>query len=254
MKKITPEILRSWKPCSNGYKRFLEILPNGGTLKKCIDVLIEDGHDEWGEWLFNRCRETEEFKNQTLGGNQNSGNQNSGYRNSGNRNSGDWNSGDWNSGYRNSGDWNSGNWNSGDQNSGNRNSGNQNSGNWNSGYRNSGFFNTITPDEIFIFNKWCKRKDWEACYKPKFLYFSVTIWISEEEMTDQQRIDNPKFYVSGGYLKTLSYKEAFKKSWDNALKEDRELLFKLPNFDADIFLEISGIDVREFKNESTKKV
>jgi len=36
---------------------------------------------------------------------------------------------------------------------------------------------------------------------------------------------------------------AFKISWNKASKEDRELIKKIPNFDKDMFLEISGIDV-----------
>ena len=41
--------------------------------------------------------------------------------------------------------------------------------------------------------------------------------------------------------KNETYKEAFQKSWDRASTEDKKLLEKLPNFDWDIFTEISGI-------------
>ena len=64
-------------------------------------------------------------------------------------------------------------------------------------------------------------------------------------MTDKEKVDSPEFHVRGGYLKTIEYKDAWKKAWDEANKEDKELLFKLPNFDADVFEEITGINVKK---------
>jgi len=186
-------------------------------------------------------------------GDGNSGYRNSGYRNSGYRNSGNGNSGDGNSGYRNSGYGNSGNGNSGyrnsgDGNSGNgnsgyRNSGNGNSGNGNSGNGNSGHFNSKTPTEILVFNKKCKIKVWENAKKPNFFNFNLTEWIYFSNMTDEEKIEHPKAYVCDGYLKNYPYKEAWKKSFDNAGPEDIELLKKLPNFDAKVFEKITGIKI-----------
>ena len=159
-------------------------------------------------------------------------NRNSGDRNSGDRNSGNWNSGDRNSGNRNSGNWNSGDWNSGDW----------NSGNWNSGNRNSGSFNTISPAPMW-FNKPTQAKGFEC---PSWLYFELTQFVSYDTATDEEReIHKKDIEVCGGFLKTLSYKEAFKRAYDNAEEEERDKIFELPNFDPDIFLEISGIDTRE---------
>ena len=64
-------------------------------------------------------------------------------------------------------------------------------------------------------------------------------------MTDQEKVDHPKFYVQSGYMKTLDYKTEFQKSWDRADKKDRDRVKELPNFDADVFFEISGIDLRK---------
>ena len=184
----------------------------------------------------------------------NSGDRNSGYRNSGDRNSGNSNSGDRNSGYSNSGDRNSGNRNSGDRNSGYRNSGDRNSGDmnsgdmnsgymnsgyWNSGDRNSGFLNTTIP-KVRIFNKETILKKGEINF-PSFFYFNINIWIWWDSMTDKEKKDNPNAYACDGYLKTFEYKEVFKTSWCKADEEDRKKLFNLPNFNPDIFEEISGI-------------
>ena len=144
---------------------------------------------------------------------QNSGDGNSGYRNSGYGNSGYRNSGDWNSG-----NWNSGNGNSGNGNSGYRNSGYRNSGDWNQTDRESGAFNTSRPDTIRAFNQPCDIQVWDSAYKPGFLYFDIA--------------------------KGQTYQEAFVASWESADTDDRERVRDLPNFDAEVFFEISGIDLR----------
>jgi hypothetical protein len=192
----------------------------------------------------------EEMLVMTNTGKSNSGHSNSGHSNSGHSNSGDWNSGhrnsgDWNSGDRNSGISNSGYRNSGDWNSGHSNSGHSNSGDWNSGDWNSGCFNSITPEKILVFNKPCKRKVWDNAEKPDFIFFELTKWIQFCNMTEEEKKNNPQTEVTGGYLKTLDYKEAWKKAYDNASKKDIVLLKALPNFDAKVFEEITGINVNQ---------
>ena len=221
---ITPDLLKSWSPCIGGYKRFCELFPAGADLKTACDGLVADNHDEWGQWLFNAARNFGGFEKEVAAGYRNTGHQNTGHQNTGDRNTGDRNTGDWNTG--------------------DRNTGHRNTGDWNTGDRNTGYFNTVTPEDVLAFNKPCKRTDWESATIPDFLYFSPTEWICDSDMTDQEKVDNPKFYVAGGYLKKFDYKVAFKKAWDESDAEDRALVEKLPNFDADLFLEISGIDVR----------
>ena len=187
-------------------------------------------------------------------GDCNSGYCNSGYCNSGDWNSGDCNSGDWNSGDCNSGNRNSGNRNSGDWNSGDCNSGDWNSGDWNSGYFNSGYFNTTTPSTVRVFDVETKRSEWDNCDKPSFIYFSLTEWVPENKMSDKEKEEHKETYGNcGGYLKTLGYKEAFQKSYAEATEEDRKKIFNIPNFDADKFYEISGIDVRKDTELEEKK-
>ena len=179
-------------------------------------------------------------------GDCNSGNYNSGNCNSGDYNSGNCNSGNYNSGYRNSGNCNSGYRNSGDYNSGDCNSGNYNSGDYNSGNYNSGYFNTDTPKTVRVFGVEIDKVLWERCPKPDFLYFSPTMWIDESKMSDQEKIDNPKFFAAGGYLKKIPYKQAFKESFEKASKEDRKLILGIPNFNKGMFYEISGINIDEY--------
>ena len=213
-------------------------------------------------------------------GDCNSGNRNSGDCNSGNRNSGYGNSGDWNSGYGNSGDcnsgagnsgnynsgcWNSGNWNSGDWNSGDFNSGNNNIGYHNSGYHNrgnnnigyhnsgdwhSGIFNTEQQEYIFAFNKPALKSAIVSIYAIPFLRFDMSEWVPDCNMSQQEKEQHPEYVTTGGYLKKYEYKEAFRKSFEKAKRlpdwpEQLKRLKALPNFDAKIFEEISGITPEE---------
>ena len=189
-------------------------------------------------------------------GNRNSGCYNSGYRNSGHYNSGDHNSGNYNSGnrnsgYRNSGHYNSGNYNSGDNNSGYCNSGNYNSGDYNSGSYNtgdynsgdynSGYFNTTEPT-VRMFN--CDTGLRRSQIQLPLIDLPLHQWILPADMTNQQRADNPGYTAAGGFLLKRTYKEAWKVWWKTASKEDKQQIKSLPNFDAAVFKELTGITVK----------
>lgn len=140
---------------------------------------------------------------------------------------------------------NSGSGNSGHSNSGDCNSGHSNSGNWNSCNKETGFFNSQSPQTIRVFNKPCPLDVWENAAKPGFLYFNMTQWIDFKNMTDDEKTHHPHAETCGGYLKHLGYKQAFQDAYAKASDDDKALLLKLPNFDADVFYEISGIDLRK---------
>ena len=182
-------------------------------------------------------------------GNRNSGIFNSGDCNSGDCNSGDRNSGNWNSGSRNSGNWNSGSrnsgdWNSGRGNSGSRNSGNWNSGDWNSGNCNSGFFCTNSP-KLRLFNKETDftmeefmKTEWYAVLTSG--EFNLTKW---RAYTDEEKAQDEQKRFIGGELITIPYKEACANWWASLSEKDKAIIKTIPNFDANIFAEITGIDV-----------
>ena len=113
--------------------------------------------------------------------------------------------------------------------------------------------NTITPDTILVFNKECSREIWNKAIKPDFMYFNVlNKFIYTCDMTDEEKENNPDYETLGGYLRKMTYKEAFKHSWDNEDDEDRKLVLGLPNFDNKIFEEISGINVYKELNINKK--
>ena len=239
----------------NPENRFFEIKVLGSEItngNKCGSDHISIVREITGE-------ELDSLKGLTAGnsGLFNTGNRNSGDRNSGDYNSGHYNSGDWNSGHYNSGDWNSGYCNSGYCNSGDRNSGHYNSGHYNSGNRNSGMANscdysngvfcTESDKNIRIFNKpsgmslaeFCNSIYWAAMQSVPFI---LTEWINytqnEKEADEQKRL-------IGGYLKEYTMKEAWANWWDKLTDENKEIIKQIPNFDPEIFKEITGIEVEE---------
>ena len=162
------------------------------------------------------------------------------------------NSGDWNSGNRNSGNCNSGDWNSGNRNSGNRNSGNRNSGDWNSGDWNkcsfsNGCFNTVSP-KIYLFNKpseWT-YEDWlnnEARYLLNQIPGDVLEYIYLSDITDEEKAAHPEAETTGGYLKILDNSECAVIWWRGLSDRQKAVITAIPNFDKEIFKQITGIDV-----------
>ena len=159
-------------------------------------------------------------------------------------NSGSRNSGSSNSGSRNSGSWNGGDFNSGNFNSGNFNSGSSNSGSWNSGNGNSGFFCTNSP-KLRLFNKetdftmeeFMKTKWYKALTSSEF---NLTEWRS---YTNEEKEHDERKRFIGGELITIPYKEACANWWASLSDKDKAIIKTIPNFDANIFAEITGIDV-----------
>ena len=172
---------------------------------------------------------------------------NSGDCNSGDCNSGDCNSGDWNSGNRNSGDCNSGDCNSGDWNSGDCNSGDCNSGDWNKCSFSNGCFNTVSP-KIYLFNKpseWTYQ-DWlnsEARYLLNQIPGDVLEYIYLSDMTDEEKAEHPEAETTGGYLKILDNSECAVIWWRGLSDRQKAVITAIPNFDKEIFKQITGIDV-----------
>ena len=81
-------------------------------------------------------------------------------------------------------------------------------------------------------------KEYNALYSAGL---PLNAWISESEMTYQEKINHPEFYVSEGYLKTRTYKEACGVWWDNTIDSDKKLIQQISGFNKAIFEEITGI-------------
>ena len=208
---------------------------------------------EWQE-LLTIVNEGNDCTGLCNSGDCNSGNWNSGNRNSGNCNSGDCNSGNRNSGNRNSGNRNSGDCNSGDWNSGDWNSGDWNSGDWNSTNFSTGFFNS-EQQPIYMFNQIVNMQRDDICNLAGIQIlnwnYENSWWIYSENMSAEEKAAHPEHETTGGYLKTVDFKTACKMMWDGLNDDEKSAVMQLPNFDADVFEEITGISVeRNVENDN----
>ena len=154
-------------------------------------------------------------------GDFNTGDSNTGIDNVGNDNFGSLNSGSSNKGHSNTGSFNVGSFNAGDNNKGHANTGsfnvgNRNTGKWNVCNYSSGFFNTQEPKAV-LFNR------------------------------------PTNFKVSEIRLPKWLQKRDLHKAIENADITDLESTFALPNFDADIFEQITGISVNYIQDSIKSK-
>lgn len=215
-------------------------------------------------------------------GNRNVGHRNFGWCNTGDQNNGDWNTGKCNTGCNNSGncnvgdlnagrcntgcnnpgnfntgDLNAGDWNTGDCNIGNHNRGDFNTGDWNAGNRHSGYFNTQTEPCVMMFNKpssWTDR-DWQLSKAKTALDDMPTtydIWVDKSEMTKSEKLKHRAYKTTGGFLKTIVATDEDRQAWWKTLPDVfKDSVKAMPNFDAKIFKQCTGIDVN--KNTSDIK-
>ena len=169
---------------------------------------------------------------------------NTGNRNTGNCNTGNRNTGNWNTGNRNTGDCNTGNCNTG-----NRNTGDCNTGDWNKSSFNTGCFNT-EEQKIMLFNKPSDMtyREWidsDARYLLNQIPKDVVEWVYEEDMTDEEKAAHPTYETTGGYLKVLDESECGQLWWGSLSDRRKEIIKAIPNFDAEIFFQCTGVRVDE---------
>ena len=68
-------------------------------------------------------------------------------------------------------------------------------------------------------------------------------------MTEQQKSDNPSHGTTGGVLLTYdhTYHEAWASAWSEMDQATKDRFLSLPNFDAEKFEQITGIDTTPAK-------
>ncbi|HGM3594959.1 TPA: pentapeptide repeat-containing protein, partial [Clostridioides difficile] len=148
------------------------------------------------------------------------------------------------------GNYNVGNGNTGYGNTGAYNIGNCNSGDWNIGDYNSGVFCTDVP-KIRMFNKETDLtyEDWMNSKARHILIKNSNLmeWVYAKNMSEEEKKNNPKYETVGGYLKVFTFEEMCKNMWNSLTDEEKKVIMEIPNFDADIFKEITGIEVLKLK-------
>lgn len=74
---------------------------------------------------------------------------------------------------------------------------------------------------------------------------NVVEWIYSEDMTDEEKEQHPAYETTDGYLKVLDESECGQLWWNELSDTEKGIIKSIPNFDAEIFLQCTGIDVRE---------
>ena len=142
---------------------------------------------------------------------------------------------------------NTGNWNTGNRNTGNWNTGNCNTGDWNKSSFNTGCFNT-EEQKIMLFNKPSDMtyREWidsDARYLLNQIPKNVVEWVYEEDMTDEEKAAHLEAETTGGYLRKLDDSEYAVAWWKSLNQNQKNVIMAIPNFDKEIFKEITGINV-----------
>ena len=132
-------------------------------------------------------------------------------------------------------------------NTGSRNAGDMNTGDWNKVSYSSGCFNT-DEQKMIMFNKPCDwtLRDWFDCKAKRLLDQipkKVVKWVQLSDMSDEEKIVHSTCKTTGGYLKILDESKCVQLWWNVLPEEDKQVILALPNFDADIFEECTGIRV-----------
>ncbi len=102
--------------------------------------------------------------------------------------------------------------------------------------------------KIMLFNKpsdWTYR-DWlnsDAHYLLNQIPKNVIEWVWSENMTDEEKAAYPTHETTGGYIKVLDESDCGQLWWDSLSEHNRNVIRALPNFDAAIFEQCTGIKV-----------
>ena len=129
------------------------------------------------------------------------------------------------------------------------NTGNRNTGDWNKSSFNTGCFNT-EEQKIMLFNKPSNMtySEWlnsDARYLLNQIPKDVVEWVYEEDMTDEEKAAHPTYETTGGYLKVLDESECGQLWWGSLSDRRKEIIKAIPNFDAEIFFQCTGVRVDE---------
>ena len=124
-----------------------------------------------------------------------------------------------------------------------------NTGDCNKSSFNTGCFNT-EEQKIMLFNKpsnmtYSEWLDSDARYLLNQIPKNVVEWVYEEDMTDEEKAAHPTYETTGGYLKVLDESECGQLWWGSLSDRRKEIIKAIPNFDAEIFFQCTGVRVDE---------
>ena len=92
----------------------------------------------------------------------------------------------------------------------------------------------------WTYNDWIQS---DACRVMKKISGCGMKWVIEKEMTEEEKEKHPEYKTTGGCLRKR--KSDAQKQWEELEEKERETVMALPNFEPEIFYEITGIRVQE---------
>lgn len=103
---------------------------------------------------------------------------------------------------------------------------------------------------IMMFNKpsnWTYN-DWyesDARWLLNQIPKDVVEWIWSNDTTDEEKEQHPTYKTTGGYLKVLDESECGQLWWGSLSDRQKDIIKAIPNFDAEIFFQCTGVRVDE---------
>ncbi len=88
------------------------------------------------------------------------------------------------------------------------------------------------------YRDWCES---DARHLLNQIPNDVVEWIYSENMTNEEKEQHPTYKTTGGYLKRLDESECGQLWWDNLSNHQKNIIKAIPNFDAEIFFQCTGI-------------
>ena len=97
-----------------------------------------------------------------------------------------------------------------------------------------------------VFNRQLTSEQWNKVKESlPTIKLPIATWVDKKDMTDDEKDNWSSYKQTGGFLKVLSYQDAWKKWWSDAKQEDKDKILKCEYFDADIFKKITGIEATQ---------
>ena len=90
------------------------------------------------------------------------------------------------------------------------------------------------------FREWRNSKAYNLICRIRFI---PTEWVSDYNMTDEEKAAHPEFETTGGYLKTNDLTQVFQDWWNSLTSNGKSTIQEIPNFDPAKFKMLTGITV-----------
>ena len=100
----------------------------------------------------------------------------------------------------------------------------------------------------WTYSDWYRSRAYDVMYDCPCTHSE---YISEYNMSEEEKENHPEHKTIGGYIKTIIVYAVEKQSWwDKLPEEDKQAVMSLPNFDADKFYQCTEIRINsEVKDE-----